>query len=71
MIVAFEAQDPIADVAEARRNPFLSRDDMRAVMARSLELYQGRNGGNPPSGFHRAPSTRASAATRRSNSAGG
>jgi len=44
---------------------------MRAVMARSLELYQGRNGGNPPSGFHRAPSTRASAATSRSNSAGG
>lgn len=46
--VAFEAQDPVADVAEARRNPFLSRDDMRAVLARSLELYQGRNGGNLP-----------------------
>ncbi|MTI04984.1 nuclease PIN [Roseibium denhamense] len=46
--VAFEAQDPIADLAEARRNPFLSRDDMRAVLARSLELYQGRNGGNLP-----------------------
>lgn len=46
--VAFEAQDPVADVAEARRNPFLSRDDMRAVLARSLSLYQGRNGGNLP-----------------------
>ena len=46
--VAFEAQDPVSDVAEARRNPFLSRDDMRAVLARSLELYQGRNGGHLP-----------------------
>jgi hypothetical protein len=34
--VAFEARNPVADVAEARRNPFLSRDDMRAVLARSL-----------------------------------
>jgi hypothetical protein len=46
--VAFEARDPIADLAEARRNPFLSRDDMRAVLARSLALYQARNGGNLP-----------------------
>ncbi|WP_083842423.1 nuclease PIN [Bradyrhizobium sp. ORS 375] len=46
--VAFEARDPVADVAEARRNPFLSRDDMRAVLARSLELYQCRNGGDLP-----------------------
>jgi hypothetical protein len=46
--VAFEARDPVKDVAEARRNPFLSRDDMRAVLARSMELYQGRNGGNLP-----------------------
>lgn len=46
--VAFEARDPVVDVAEARRNPFLSRDDMRAVLARSLELYQGRNGGTLP-----------------------
>lgn len=46
--VAFEAQDPISDVIEARRNPFLSRDDMRAVLARSLSLYQMRNGGNLP-----------------------
>ena len=46
--VAFEAKDPVVDLAEARRNPFLSRDDMRAVLARSLGLYQGRNGGNLP-----------------------
>lgn len=42
--VAFEAKDPVADVEEARHNPFLSRDDMRAVIARSLQLYQNRNG---------------------------
>lgn len=46
--VAFEARDPVANVAEARRNPFLSRDDMRTVLARSLVLYQARNGGNLP-----------------------
>lgn len=46
--VAFEARDPVDDLVEARRNPFLSRDDMRSVLARSLELYQGRNGGNLP-----------------------
>jgi len=46
--VAFEARDPVADVLEAKRNPFLSRGDMRAVLARSLELYQGRNGGVLP-----------------------
>ncbi|MEH6999327.1 MAG: nuclease PIN [Limnobacter sp.] len=46
--VAFEARDPVDDLTEARRNPFLSRDDMRAVLARSLALYQGRNGGNLP-----------------------
>ncbi len=46
--VAFEARDPVADVAEAGRNPFLTRDDMRAVLARSLALYQGRNAGNLP-----------------------
>lgn len=46
--VAFEARDPVANVAEARRNPFLSRDDMRTVLARSLTLYQARNGGNLP-----------------------
>lgn len=46
--VAFEARDPVEDVAEAKHNPFLSRDDMRAVLARSLELYQSRNGGVLP-----------------------
>lgn len=46
--VAFEARDPVDDIGEARRNPFLSRDDMRAVLARSLHLYQGRNGGALP-----------------------
>lgn len=46
--VAFEAKDPVADVREARRNPFLSRGDMRAVLARSLGIYQSRNGGNLP-----------------------
>ncbi|AMO99567.1 putative piwi domain-containing protein [Collimonas arenae] len=46
--VAFEARDPVADVKEARRNPFLSRSDMRAVLARSLELYQRRNAGLLP-----------------------
>ncbi|QFT20976.1 hypothetical protein FIV02_05220 [Pseudomonas sp. THAF187a] len=43
--VAFEARDPVKDVEEARRTPFLSRSDMRAVLARSLTLYQSRNGG--------------------------
>ena len=46
--VAFEARDPVADVQEAKRNPFLSRADMRAVLARSLQLYQSRNGGALP-----------------------
>jgi hypothetical protein len=46
--VAFEARDPVKDIEEARRNPFLSRNDMRAVLARSLHLYQGRNGGQLP-----------------------
>ncbi|MGK8208404.1 argonaute/piwi family protein [Burkholderia cenocepacia] len=46
--VAFEAKEQVADPREARRNPFLSRSDMRAVMARSLSLYLGRNGGRLP-----------------------
>lgn len=46
--VAFEARDPVKNVEEARRNPFLSRSDMRAVLARSLNLYQSRNGGLLP-----------------------
>lgn len=46
--VAFEAKDPVSDLQEAKRNPFLSRADMRAVLARSLQLYQARNGGALP-----------------------
>lgn len=46
--VAFEARDPVAEMDDARRNPFLSRSDMRAVMARSLTLYQNRNAGLLP-----------------------
>lgn len=46
--VAFEAQDAVEDSEEARRNPFLGRRDMRAVLARSLQLYQARNGGALP-----------------------
>lgn len=46
--VAFEARDPVLDVEDARHNPFLSRQDMRAVLARSLQLYQARNGGALP-----------------------
>lgn len=46
--VAYEAADPITDVEAVRRNPFLSRSDMRAVLARSLRVYQSRNGGAVP-----------------------
>lgn len=46
--VAFEARDPITNLEEARHNPFLSRSDMRAVLIRSLKLYQDRNGGLLP-----------------------
>lgn len=46
--VAFEARDPVSDIQEAKRNPFLSRADMRAVLARSLQIYQARNGGVLP-----------------------
>lgn len=45
--VAYDARD-VDDLEAVRRNPYLSRDDMRAVMARSLELYQRRNGGRTP-----------------------
>lgn len=45
--VAYDAHD-IDDLDAVRRNPYLSRDDMRAVMAQSLELYQRRNGGRIP-----------------------
>lgn len=40
--VASEADDPVADVVEARP-PFLTRGGMRAVLAWCLELHQGRN----------------------------
>jgi hypothetical protein len=46
--VAFEAREPIAEDDEAPRNPFLSQPDMRSVLARSLNLYQQRNGGTLP-----------------------
>lgn len=46
--VAYDARDPIEDDETARRNPYLSRADMRAVLARSLRLYQHRNGGRFP-----------------------
>ncbi|MEA9731871.1 nuclease PIN [Xanthomonas campestris] len=46
--VAFEARDPIPDVQTAKRNPFLSRADMRAVLSRSLQIYQSRNAGSLP-----------------------
>jgi hypothetical protein len=46
--VAFEAREPVRDSEDARRNPFLNRSDMRAVLARSLQLYQARNGGATP-----------------------
>lgn len=46
--VAFEAREPVDEDDDARRNPFLSRPDMRSVLARSLNLYQRRNGGALP-----------------------
>lgn len=46
--VAYDARDPLDDSEDARRNPYLSRSDMRAVLARSLELYRHRNGGLMP-----------------------
>ena len=46
--VAYDARDPYDDTDEFRRNPYLSRGDMRAVLARSLDLYRRRNGGSTP-----------------------
>ena len=46
--VAYDARDPLDDSDDARRNPYLSRTDMRAVLARSLDLYRRRNGGLTP-----------------------
>ena len=42
--IAYETDD----VTIERRNPFLSRAEMRRVMARSLSLYQRRHAGRPP-----------------------
>ena len=46
--VAYDARDPLDDSDDTRRNPYLSRADMRAVLARSLDLYRRRNGGSTP-----------------------
>ena len=46
--VAYDARDPLDDSEDARRNPYLSRADMRAVLARSMDLYRRRNGGSTP-----------------------
>lgn len=46
--VAYDAREELDDLEEIRRNPYLSRNDMRAVLARSLRLYQQRNGGRIP-----------------------
>lgn len=46
--IAFEANDAIANEAEARRNPFLSQADMRAVLTRSLRLYLEGHAGRLP-----------------------
>ena len=46
--IAFEANDPIADEADTRRNPFLSQADMRAVLTRSLRLYLEGHAGRLP-----------------------
>jgi hypothetical protein len=46
--VAYEARDPLEETESDRGNPYLTRADMRAVLARSLRLYQSRNGGALP-----------------------
>ena len=47
--VAYEANDPVDRRGpEGRENPYLSRSDIRAVLARSLRVYQSRNGGSVP-----------------------
>ena len=46
--VAYEATDPRVVEEHGRHNPYLSRSDMRAVLTRSLSVYQSRNGGNLP-----------------------
>ena len=59
---SWPTQDPIEDQEAARRNPFLSRDDMRAVLSRSLRLYQQRTGGRLPNRvvIHKTTAFRAS-----------
>lgn len=42
--VAYETDD----VSVQRKNPYLSRTEMRRVMSRSLNLYQRRHGGRTP-----------------------
>ena len=42
--IAYETADAYVE----RRNPFLTRSDMRRVMARSLSLYQRRHAGKVP-----------------------
>src|SRR4030095_12149174 len=42
--VGYEADD----VRIVRRNPFLTRTEMRRLMARALALYQRRHGGRSP-----------------------
>lgn len=46
--VAYDACDPLDDSQVTRRNPYLNRTDMRAVLARSMDLYRHRNGGSSP-----------------------
>lgn len=44
--LAYETDD--AQLDRDKENPFLSRSEMRRVMARSLSLYQRRHGGRSP-----------------------
>jgi hypothetical protein len=46
--VAYDATDPMTGDQRERRNPHLSRVDMRAVMVRSLGTYNSRNPGVCP-----------------------
>lgn len=44
----FLAYSPAEFTVDDGRNPFLSRDEMRRVMARSLDMYQRRHSGAAP-----------------------
>ncbi len=46
--IDYETDDFHFPLDNARGNPFLSRTEMRRVMARSLTLYQRRHGGRSP-----------------------